>query len=87
MATRRSNLLLIWIGSIVVSVVAIVGSRFISQAACSPGHFDGQCAMSAYYFSLYGIAAGIVIFLCVSVYVLIAAFQRRRSSGSPASRV
>ena len=84
MNLRRPNLLLIWIGSIAVSVFVVFGGYAIGRSAdCQPGQIDGQCGLSTFYWSVYGIMAGAVIFLCVTVYVLIAAYQRRRARACP----
>ena len=86
MNQRRSNLLLIWIGSIAISVFAGFGGYYIGRSAdCRPGEIDGQCGLSTFYWTLYGIAAGIVIFLCMTVYVLITAYKRRRAREYPTS--
>ena len=86
MSQRRSKLLLLWIGSIAVSVFAVMGGYFIGRLAdCQPGQIDGQCGLTTFLYSLSGIAAGIVIFLCMTVYVLITVFKRRRAREYPTS--
>ena len=79
MNQRRSNLLFVWIGSIAVSVFAVMGGYYIGRSAdCQPGQIDGQCGLSTFLWTLYGFAAGIVIFLGVTVYVIIAAYKLHR---------
>ncbi len=80
MKLRRSNLLVVWIGSIAVSVFVVVGGYAIGRASdCRPGQIDGQCGLATFIWLLYGIAAGTLIFVGVTVYVIIAAFKRRRT--------
>jgi hypothetical protein len=82
MNQRRSNLLFVWIGSIAVSVFAVMGSDYIGRSAdCQPGQIDGQCGLSTFYWSVYGIMAGAVIFLLydgVRLYQRISTPPRQR---------
>jgi cation transporter-like permease len=79
MEGRRSNLVLIWLVALLISVLIPVGSYFIGKAGdCQPGQIDGQCGLSTFVSILYGLSSGAVILISITVYVLIAAYRRRQ---------
>jgi hypothetical protein len=47
---------------------------------CKPRQIDGQCGMSTFFGLIYGIAAGVVIFVGMGIYFLRVAYERRTSS-------
>ena len=81
MKARRLNLPLAWLSTLLVSVaVAAVGVVWGKSADCKPGQIDGQCGLSTFLGLLYGASAGLAILFGITVYLLIVAYRRRRTT-------
>ena len=81
MKARRLNLPVAWLLTLLLSVgIAVASYAFGKAGDCKPGEIDGQCGMSTFFGLLYGVGAGLTIFLSLSVYFLIVAYGRRRAA-------
>ena len=76
---RYLSLALIWISSILISLVLpLIGSRIGKAGDCKPGEVDGQCGLGTFVGFAYGACGGVVIAACVTVYVAFALYQIRK---------
>jgi hypothetical protein len=81
MKSRRLNLAVAWLLTLLLSVgIAVAFYDFGRAGDCKPGQIDGQCGLSTFLGLLYGVGAGLAIFLSVSVCFLIVAYRRRRAA-------
>jgi hypothetical protein len=62
-----------------VAVSVAAGGFIVSRALdCSPKEIDGQCGMGIYFGSLFGVLAGAVILVGMTLYVIVAAHKAKR---------
>ena len=81
MKARRLNLPIAWLLTLLLSVgIAVASYAFGKAGDCKPGQVDGQCGLSTFVGLLYGVVAGLTIFLSLSVYFLIVSYRRRRAA-------
>jgi hypothetical protein len=81
MKPRRMNLVLAWlIGLLVSTSVAALGIGWGKSVDCKPGQVDGRCGLGTFLGLLYGGGAGLAILLSMTVYILIIAYRRRRTT-------
>jgi len=80
MKDHRSSLLLAWLGTTLLSFVVGFGIFLGGKAGdCKPGEIDGQCGLSTFVGLLYGVAAGLLIFLSSTICCLVIRHRRRKA--------
>ena len=78
-ANGRSHLVRVWLVSLFVAVSVAACGFLVSRALdCSPKEIDGQCGMGTYFGSLFGVLAGAVILVGMTLYVIVAAHKTQR---------
>jgi hypothetical protein len=81
MKDRQLNLPLAWLATVIVSLLVTFGLYLYGvKGDCKPHEIDGQCGMSSFFGLLYGILAGAVIFVTISLYLLVLGIKRRRAA-------
>jgi hypothetical protein len=77
----RFKLAVAWLITLLVSIaVTAVGIAWGKSVDCKAGEVDGQCGLGTFLGLLYGAGAGLAILLGMTVYLLIVAFRRRRTT-------
>ena len=80
---RSVNLLLLWIISILISLLLpVIGYQFGKAGDCKPGQIDGQCGLGTFLGLFNGAVGGLVIAVCATVFVLIAVYRRRMAASA-----
>jgi len=81
MKARRLNLPIAWSVTALVSLAVGLGITLASKAAdCGPGQIDGQwCGTGTFVGIVFGVLAGLLIFVGMGIYFLLVARKRRRS--------
>jgi hypothetical protein len=83
MGNRKLNLPLAWPATAVVSILVALTYYVLGvKGDCKPHEIDGQCGLSTFVGLLYGVFAGAVIFVSISLCLLILALKRRRQATS-----
>ena len=79
MKARQLDLPIAWSVSALVSVAVGTGICLAAKAGdCKSGDIDGQCGMGTFFGSIFGVAAGLIIFVGMGIYFLNVAYKRRR---------
>ncbi len=77
----RTNLAFMWLMAMLVSIaIALGGIAWGMSVDCKPGPSDGQCGLSSFLGAVYGVGGGIAVLLCATVFLLVVAYRRRRST-------
>jgi len=67
-----------WLITTLLSIVVPIGFYIDGRLeACGPKEADGQCGMGSAVMLVFGIFAGVTIFITMTAYFLIAAHRRR----------
>jgi hypothetical protein len=69
MRSHRLSLPRAWLITSMLSIAIAVGGYALGKAVdCKPGQIDGQCGLGTFLGLLYGVGAGLVLFLITTVY-------------------
>jgi hypothetical protein len=86
MKSHRLNLPVAWLITSMLSIAIAVGGYAWGKAVdCKPGQIDGQCGLGTFLGLLYGVGAGLAIFLITTVYFLVVAYRRRSATSHQTS--
>ena len=76
---RAPHLVRVWVISCLISLaVAVAGKLIESRLSCSPHPGGGDCLVQVLDVKLYFYVAGLVIFVAMTLYVLLAARRGTR---------
>jgi len=77
MTKRSKKLLLGWLISIAIGLaLPVIDYQICRAEACGPGQIDDeQCGFGTVILTQCGMTAGVVVFVCATVYVLISMYR------------